>query len=156
MNTTVIDKTILLSKKGMRELKKQITQLNHDRNRTLQSLRRLDKSSGREERLERVERVSILEGIESELADKKMILANAKIMPSERSRLQVAIGSVVELIDKHGSLIRYTIVDSIEADPSDGRISTLSPLGQSLLGKKTKDTIRWGRGDNWFKLVRIH
>jgi len=155
MNTTIVDRTIILSKKGMKELKKQIIQLSHDRNRTLQSLRRLDKSSGREERLERVEKVTTLESIESELADKKMILANAKLATSEKSRLQVAIGSVVELIDKHGQMFRYTLVESVEANPSDGRISNLSPLGQSLIGKKTEDTIKWGRGSNWFKLVRI-
>jgi transcription elongation factor GreA len=155
MNTTIIDKTILLSKKGMKELKKKIAQLGHDRNRTLQSLRKLDKSLGREERLERIERVSTLEIIESELADKKMILSYAKLLPSERTRLQVAIGSVVELIDKHGRMFRFTIVDSVEANPSDGRISTLSPLGQNLIGKTVKETVRWGRGDNWFKLVKI-
>ncbi len=155
MNTTLIDKTILLSKKGMKELKKKIAQLSHDRSRTLQTLRELDKSFGHEERLERIEKLSVLEGIESELADKKMILENAQILPTERTRLQVAIGSVVDLIDKHGHLFRYTIVDSIEADPSDGRISTLSPLGKNLIGKTVTETVKWGSGNNWFKLVRI-
>jgi transcription elongation GreA/GreB family factor len=46
-------------------------------------------------------------------------------------------------------------VSSIEANPSDGRISFKSPLGQSLLGKKIKDSIEWGMGKNNMRLTRI-
>jgi transcription elongation factor GreA len=157
MNTTITNKTILLSKKGMKEFKKAIIQLEHDRRKALQSLHELDKTLGRDERLSRIEKMAILEGIEAELDDKKLVLASAKLMPTKRTRLQVAIGSVVDLIDKHGHLFRYTIVDSIETNPSDGRISTQSPLGQSLIGRTVKDIISWKNGKyfNQFQLVRI-
>lgn len=157
MNTTITDKTILLSKKGMKELKKSIIQLEHDRQKTLQSLRELDKTLGRDERLSRIEKLSNLEGIEAELDDKNIVLSNAKLLPTKRNRLQVAIGSVVDLIDRHGHLFRYTIVDSIEANPSDGRISTASPLGQSLIGRTVRDIVEWRNGKyfNQFQLVRI-
>lgn len=157
MKTTITDKTILLSKKGMKELKKTIIQLEHDKQKALQALRDTEKSLGRDERLERIEKLSNLENIESELTDKQIILSTAKLLPTRRMRLKVAIGSVVDLIDKHGHLFRYTIVDTIEADPSNGRISTLSPLGQSLIGRTVKDIIKWGKGEksNQFQLVRI-
>jgi len=157
MNTTITDRTILLSKKGMKELKKSIHQLDHDRKKALQSLREIDKSFVRDERLNRIDKLSILEGIESELADKQLALKNARLLPAKRTRLQVAIGSVVDLIDKSGHLFRYTIVDSIEANPSDGRISTDSPLGQSLIGRTVRDIIEWRNGKyfNQFQLVRI-
>jgi transcription elongation factor GreA len=157
MKTTITDKTILLSKKGMKELKRTIIQLEHDKQDAIQSLRDLDKTLGRDERLERIEKLSILEGIESELVDKKLIVSTAKLLPSKRTRLQVAIGSVVDLIDKRGHLFRYTIVDSIEADPSYGRISFLSPLGRNLIGRTVKDIVRWSNGkrSNQFQLVRI-
>ena len=157
MNTTITDRTILLSKKGIKELKKSIQQLDHDRKKAMQSLREIDKSFGRDERLNRIDKLSILEGIESELADKRLALKNARLLPAKRTRLQVAIGSVVDLIDKSGHLFRYTIVDSIEANPSDGRISTDSPLGQSLIGRTVRDIIEWRNGKyfNQFQLVRI-
>lgn len=157
MNTTVTDKTILFSRKGLKELKRSIAQLERDRLRELQSLRDLDKSLGRDERLDRIEKISNLELIESELDDKRALLANAKLLPSKRSRLQVAIGSVVEIIDKRGHLFRYKIVNSSEVNPSDGRISALSPLGQSLLGRNVQDVVKLGDGKkaNIFKLVRI-
>ena len=54
-------------------------------------------------------------------------------------------------------MVRYTIVDSIEANPSDGRISAKSPLGQNLIGKTIEDTIKWGNGirANQLQLVKI-
>lgn len=158
MNTTITDKTILFSKKGLKELKKSIAQLERDRQKELQSLRESDKSLGRDERLSRIEKIANLEMIEAELEDKKMILASAKLLPSKRDRLKVAIGSVVELIDKRGRMFRFKIVDSKEVNPSDGRISALSPLGQSLLGKNVQDVIELNNNDkktNWFKLIKI-
>lgn len=157
MKTTMTDKTIFLTKKGMKELKKIISQLEHDRKKALQSLKEIDKTTSHDERLTRVERLAILEGIESDLTEKKEQLSIAKLMPSNRSNLRVAIGSVVDLIDKHGRLFRFKIVDSIEADPSDGRISTESPLGRSLIGKTIKDIVNMQHGNklNQFQLVRI-
>jgi len=157
MNTTITEKTILLSKKGIKELKKAIIQLEHDRQKTLQSLRELDKTLGHDERLARIEKLALLESIEAEINDKRLVLNSAKLLPAKRTRLQVVIGSVVDLIDKHGHLFRYTIVDSIEANPSDGRISTASPLGQSLIGRTVRDIVEWrsGKRFNQFQLVRI-
>ena len=77
MNTTITDKTTLLSKKGMKEIKKEIAQLERDRQKTLQSLHDLDKTLGRDEHLNRIDMVFSLEGIEAELSDKKLILSTA-------------------------------------------------------------------------------
>lgn len=151
------NKAILLSKKGLKELRKSIIQLERDKQLTLQSIRDLDKTFGHEERLHRIEKMANLEGIESELNDKKLMLSTAKLLPKKQNRLRVAIGSVVDLIDKHGHIFRYTIVDTIEANPSDGRISTASPLGQSLIGRTVADIIQWSNGkyNNQFQLVKI-
>jgi transcription elongation factor GreA len=158
MNTTISkDKITLLSKKGMKEIKREIVQLENDRQKVLKSLRELDKTQGRDERLSRIEMVAELDIIESKIDDKKLILSTSKLLPRKRSQIRVAIGSVVDLIDKSGHFFRFKLVDSIEADPSDGRISTLSPLGQNLIGKSLKDTVEWGSGKktNHFQLVRI-
>jgi transcription elongation factor GreA len=163
MNTTITtsnrttEKTILLSKKGMKEIKKAISQLEHDRAMAIKGLHDIDKTTGHDDRLERVERLARLESIESELAEKHQTLLDAKLLPSKRARMRVAMGSVVDLIDQQGRLFRYTLVDTIEANPSDGRISVLSPLGRNLVGKTVKDIVEWssGRHDATFQLVRI-
>ncbi len=153
----ILEKTILLSKKGMRELKKSISQLEHDRAMAIKGLHDIDKTTGHDDRLERIERLARLESIESELSEKHQTFFEAKLLPSKRARMKVAMGSVVDLIDQQGRLFRYTLVDTIEANPSDGRISVLSPLGRNLIGKTVKDIVEWSssRSNTTFKLVRI-
>jgi transcription elongation GreA/GreB family factor len=154
MSTT---KTIYLSKKGMKELKKQVARLEHDRQDTLVQLREMDKTESHDERLARVELLANLDIVESSLADKKLALASAKPMPRKRDALKVAIGSVVDLLDTSGRIVRYTLVDSLEANPSDGRISIKSPLGQNLIGKQIRDVVEWtaGLGQRQLQLVAI-
>jgi transcription elongation factor GreA len=161
MNTTITstikERTVLLSKKGMKELRKAIAQLEHDRQMILKNLRDLSKTTSHDDRLDRIERLAQLEAVENELSDKHATLNNAKLIPSRSARLKVAIGSVVDLIDQQGQLFRYTLVDSIEANPSDGRISISSPLGQNLLGKTVRDIVEWSAGlsINQARLVRV-
>ena len=161
MNTTTTQlpekSTILLSKKGMKELRKSIAQIQHDIQAIGRSLRDSEKTNGHDDRFERNERLLRLEALESELIEKQHLLNQAKLIPSKRARMKVAIGSVVDLIDQQGRLIQYTIVNSIEANPSDGRISASSPFGSNLLGKTVEDIIEWGNGlqRRRLQLVRI-
>lgn len=150
-------KPILLSKKGMKELKKAVSKLERRQKQIITELRELDKTDGHDQRLARIEKLAELESAESQLADKQLYLSNAKLFPRKRDALRVAIGSVVELIDTNGRIIQYQLVDSIEANPSDGRISASSPLGQTLLGRTIKETIDWGSklGVMQLTLVRI-
>lgn len=154
MNTTA---DIFLSKKGMKELKKQVAHLERDLKEAIVSLRDIDKTEGHDERLARIERLAYIDVIESQLSDKKMALSSAKLLPRKRDAFKVAIGSVVDLIDTSGRIVRYTLVDSLEANPSDGRISIKSPLGQNLLGRQIQDIVEWSAGfrTNQLRLVSI-
>lgn len=155
---TTSEKVILLSKKGMKELKKTIAQLEHEKNEIILALHELDKTSTHDERLTRIEKLAQLEMTESELEDKRHTLTHAKLIPSKRERFKVALGSVVDLIDTNGRLVRYTLVDSLEANPSDGRISIMSPLGKNLIGKTVHDIVEWSAGirTNQLRLIQIH
>lgn len=155
MDTT---RMIFLSTRGMKELKKQIDSLEADRQATLEAMRDLDKTESHDERLARVEKLANLEIIDKELAEKKTSLRLAKPLPRKRDALKVALGSIVELLDTNGRVIKYTLVDSLEANPSDGRISIKSPLGQNLVGKQIRDVVEWtaGMGRKQLQLVAIH
>ncbi len=142
----------LISKKGHHELKKSIQDLEHEIKMIQLELKNTDRSSSREVILERTEKLSQLSLIEDKLTSKKLLLENSRIMPTRRARLRVAMGSMVDLIDQQGRLFRYTIVDSFEADPSDGRISAVSPLGKGLIGKTIKDVVEWSNGSQTFRL----
>jgi len=157
INHTTDTKTILLSKKGMKEMKKAVAQLEHDRQAVIRGLHELGKTTSHDDRLERIEQLARLENVEMELSEKKKMLSEAQLLPSKRARMKVAMGSVVDLIDQQGRLFRYTLVDTIEANPSDGRISVISPLGQNLVGKTVKDIVEWSNGlhSKQLELVRI-
>lgn len=148
---------IYLSKKGMQELRRQIKRLEHSLSAAQSDLRNIDKVKGHDERLERVEKLAIIDAIVTELNEKKLTLSRAKQLPRRRDTIKVMLGSVVELIDSQGQKVRYMLVDSVEANPSAGRISIKSPLGENLLGKQLQDIVQWtaGLGTNQLRLVNI-
>lgn len=154
---TAEHETVYLSKKGMKELKKQIASLERLLHHAQHELRELDKTDSREDRFERIEAQGRLEMISNDLMEKRIQLDNAKLLPRKRDALKVALGSVVDLMDTKGRMVRYTLVDSLEANPSDGRISVNSPLGKSLIGRSAKETVEWSAGlrANKLELVRI-
>ena len=53
----------------------------------------------------------------------------------------MTFGSTVLLEDGDGKQVRYWIVGSDETNPANGRISILSPLARTLIGKKVGDTV---------------
>lgn len=149
---------LYISKKGLKELRKSISKLEYTRAALSNNLRELNKTETDDGQFQRSELLASMEAIDNELYEKRELLLQAKPLPRKRDKLKVAIGSVVELIDTQGRIMRYTIVESFEANPSEGRISILSPLGQTLLGKTIQDTIEWGNGIRRysFQLVRIN
>lgn len=149
---------VLLSKKGLQELRQSIQQLEKDRTQAILALKDTEKTTGHDDRLDRNEKLFNLESIEGDLVEKRQILSVAKLMPSKRARIKVALGSVVDLMDQQGRLFQYTLVESIEANPSDGRISVESPLGSSLIGKSAQETVHWSTGAKQGKLqlIKVH
>jgi transcription elongation factor, greA/greB, C-term len=141
MNTTTY-----LSKKGFKELHRQINDLEIREKALSAELRDIGRAKSRDDKLRRSDIIMNLENVHGKLSEKRAALKTAKPLPRKRDRLRIAIGSVVDLIDQQGQLFRYTLVDSLEADPSDGRISVDSPLGQSLLNRHATETISLGLG----------
>ena len=62
---------------------------------------------------------------------------NAIIIEESRGTAEaVEVGATVTVQTQEGKTYQYTITGSAEADPSQGRISNVSPIGRGLLGKK--------------------
>jgi transcription elongation factor GreA len=75
--------------------------------------------------------------LKKRLADLSLI--NINNIPRDRA----AFGSKVVLYDvDRGAEVEYRLVTSEEADVSKGLISTTSPIGRGLMGKKVGDTCR--------------
>ena len=65
------------------------------------------------------------------------MINNAIIIEDNRSAADaVEVGAKVTIQNQEGKSYQYTITGSAEADPSQGKISNVSPIGRSLLGKR--------------------
>lgn len=75
-------------------------------------------------------------------------------LPTDR----IAYGSVVVLfdIDKEEK-VTYELVTSEESDPEKGKISTVSPIGQALMGKEEGDEVKVKTPTGWrnFEISRL-
>ena len=89
---------VYLSKKDMKDLKKSISKLERSITTAQAELRELEYGTSHEDRLERIGKLSQIESLESELAEKRHQLANAKILPRKRDTLKVVLESMVDLI----------------------------------------------------------
>lgn len=70
----------------------------------------------------------------------------------------VAYGSTVVLYDlDRDENITYKLVTSEESDPEKGLISTVSPIGQGLMGKEEGDEVRIKTPQGWrnFEIKRL-
>lgn len=76
------------------------------------------------------------------MAEIESLLRECEIIDSNGHKKGVVeVGSVVTVSKPDGQVKEYTIVDSLEATPHDGRISDISPIGSALLGCKIGDTV---------------
>src|ERR1700687_4888550 len=86
------------------------------------------------------------------MADIAML--NLDSLPKDRA----AYGSTVWVLDlKKSEEVEYKLVTTEEADASKGLISTTSPIGRALLGKKVGDEVKviTPAGIKEFEVVRL-
>jgi len=75
-------------------------------------------------------------------------------LPTDRA----AYGSSVVLFDlEKEEKVTYRLVTSEESDPENGLISTVSPIGQALMGKEEGDEIKVKTPGGWrsFEVARL-
>lgn len=75
-------------------------------------------------------------------------------IPTDRA----AYGSEVTLYDlDRDEKVKYKLVTSEESDPENGMISTVSPIGQALMGKEEGDEIKVKTPTGWrnFEITRL-
>ena len=81
--------------------------------------------------------------VEGEIMRLEGILSSAQIIENTGKKDKVSLGSIITVIEKGTSDEEvYHLVGSAEANPKEGKISSESPLGKALLGKKPKDNVK--------------
>jgi transcription elongation factor GreA len=70
------------------------------------------------------------------------IINNATIIEEHRGKRQtsVEVGCTVTVVNQKGETLQYAITGTSEADPAQGKISNVSPIGRGLLGKRVGQT----------------
>jgi len=75
---------------------------------------------------------------EERILELKEKIRTAKVV-KDQNKSVVGIGDTVTL--KNGKAVKYQITGEEEANPLEGKISHLSPIGQAIMGKKLKTKI---------------
>ena len=138
-----MDKTKLqLTKQGYEDLKKELEELVHvKRPKIVERLSYARSQGDLSENSDYHHAKEELDFLDGRIAELESVLANAKIVASNRSKGKVGVGSKVRL-KVNGQEHTFHVVGEWEADPKAKKISHTSPLGQALIGKKPGDKVK--------------
>ncbi|MBS1682771.1 MAG: transcription elongation factor GreA [Bacteroidetes bacterium] len=97
--------------------------------------------------------------LEAKIAKLEDLVGNARLIDETKiDTSSVSILSKVTIKNKkNGASVTYTLVSEEEADLKAGKISTQSPIGKGLLGKKKGETakVKTPAGEMEFEIVNI-
>jgi len=102
------------------------------------------------------EEQSFLEGriaqIEATLRTARVIATNAAEADG-----RIGLGATVTIEDEAGTQSTFRVVGSAEADPANGRISNVSPVGRAILGRAAGETVEISapRGTVRYRIVSV-
>jgi transcription elongation factor GreA len=81
--------------------------------------------------------------VEGRIQYLESVLRSAQIISNTGASDVVSVGSQVTIVeDGEDDEEIYTIVGAAEANPSEGKISNLSPIGSALIGAKKGEKVR--------------
>ena len=91
---------------------------------------------------------------EEKILELKEKIKSAKVV-TDKNKSIVGIGDIVTL--KNGKSVKYEVTSEDEANPLEGKISHLSPIGQAIMGKKlgAEVTISTPKGDTKYQVAAI-
>lgn len=96
--------------------------------------------------------------IETRIEEIETTILKAKVVKKSKSHTKVGMGSIVD-IKKKGSKknMTITIVGDFEANPTEGKISSASPLGEALIDAKKggKVLVKAPTGEIEYEVVSI-
>ncbi len=95
--------------------------------------------------------------IEDRIFEIQETLKKAEVVEDHHNNHEVSLGSHIT-VSTNGEEKDYHIVGEYEADPATNKLSTTSPIGKALLGKKVGDTveIEVPAGTTQYKILKIN
>jgi transcription elongation factor GreA len=94
--------------------------------------------------------------IEGRIQEIELMLKHAEIVENDKKSGEITLGSTVEVL-LGGEKLTYEIVSSTESDPLLGKISSDSPIGSALIGKKAGEevTANTPAGEVTLKIISV-
>jgi transcription elongation factor GreA len=94
---------------------------------------------------------------EGRIAEIQELLKNLIVVNTDSSTF-IGLGSKIMVKLNNGDIKNYTIVSFNEVDPTSGKISNESPLGQAFLGRKNgeKITVTTPKGIVDYEIIQIN
>ena len=97
--------------------------------------------------------------VAARIAELEELIKNAEIIAAtDIKEDEINLGSSIVIYDiQDDEEIDYSIVGTNEADPVNGKISDMSPIGAALIGKKTGEIVivSTPSGDREFKVIKV-
>lgn len=127
------------TKEGFENLKKELRELEVRRPQVVISLSNAREQGDLSENAGYHAAKDELSQVDHRIREIKYLLRVGKIVKSAEKGI-VDFGSCVT-VEKESLEAEFTIVEEMEADPAKGKISTSSPIGSALLGKKVGEIV---------------
>ena len=147
-----------LTNEKLQEFKKELEFLiNEKRKQVVENLEYTKKLGDLSENAEYNEARQMQAEVEDRIMRLEHLIKTAKIVDEQRGDI-VSIGSTVKVKkDGESDLKTFKIVGSEEADMMKGKLSNISPLGESLLGKREGDKFSFNtpKGKVSYSLISI-
>jgi len=145
-----------LTEERLKELKEKLKILKTEKRQEIaRRLRRAKELGDLSENSEYQEARDEQQRVERKIVEIELVIKNAKII-TKTTGDTVMVGSKVE-VEKNGQKLAFFIVGPSEANPTEGKISDVSPIGQALLGKKAGDKaiVKTPSGETTYTIVSI-
>ncbi|MEI7510823.1 MAG: transcription elongation factor GreA [Candidatus Peregrinibacteria bacterium] len=137
------DENIIVTEEGLKELEKELEYTKTARRKEVAERLKEAISYGDLSENSEYQQAKEEQGfIEGRIIDLEKKIKYAKVITSSTKGTNVRIGSTVDMKNlSAGTVEKYTLVGTTEADPMQGKISNESPLGAVLLGKKKGEKV---------------
>lgn len=133
---------IHVTKQGLAKLEAELEQLvSVQRPAVAEKIKRAREVGGTENNAEYDDAKNEQAFIEGRILMLEKIIRNATVIESPTIADVVELGDTILIQNQDGKIDMFTIVGSAEANPVEGKISYVSPVGQALIGRKRGEKV---------------
>jgi len=129
-----------LTKDGIKELEESLKSLNDLKPKIVEKVKIARSQGDLSENADYDAARGEMEQTETRIKEIEHILQNVEVIKKPKASGFVKLGSTVHLKSEKEEKT-FKVVGSVEANPTEGKISDESPIGKALIGKKVSDDV---------------